>query len=70
MTTLLALAVAAAGIAAIAVGIWLFGRLVPAIRVSGSPDNWPLPLQILTVTSAALTIGGTITLGGIFPAIG
>ncbi|MFC4398263.1 hypothetical protein [Arthrobacter sedimenti] len=70
MTTLLALAVAAAGIAAIAVGIWLFGRLVPAIRVSGSPYNWPLPLQILMVTSVALTIGGAIILGGVFPAIG
>lgn len=68
--TLPALVAAAAGVIATALGIWLFGRLGPAIRVSGSPYNWPRPLQILTLTSAALVIGGTITLGVIFPAIG
>jgi|TARA_R100000935_G_scaffold3120_1_gene8226 hypothetical protein len=53
----------------IALGIWLFDALCPAIRVSGSPYNWPKPLQILTMTSAALVIGGTITVG-VFPTIG
>jgi hypothetical protein len=53
----------------IALGIWLFDALCPAIQVSGSPYNWPRRLQILTLTSAALVIGGTITVGA-FPVIG
>ena len=56
-------------LAAIAAGLILFDRLCPAIQVSGSPYNWPRPLQILTVISAALVIGGTITVG-VFPVIG
>ncbi|MFJ6028758.1 hypothetical protein ACIQCN_14955 [Pseudarthrobacter sp. NPDC092424] len=53
----------------IALGIWLFDALCPKIQVSGSPYNWPRPLQILTVISAALVIGGMITVG-VFPVIG
>ena len=53
----------------ITAGLVLFDRLCPKIQVSGSPYNWPRPLQILTMTSAALIIGGTITVG-LFPVIG
>ena len=54
---------------AIAAGLVLFDRLCPKIQLSGSPDNWPTPLRVLTFTSFALMIGGTITVG-IVPAIG
>lgn len=56
-------------LAAIATGLVLFDRLCPKIQLSGSPYTWPTPLRVLTYTSVALMIGGTITVGA-FPAIG
>jgi hypothetical protein len=56
-------------LAAIAAGLVLFDRLCPALQRSGSPYNWPTPLRVLTFTSVALIIWGTITVS-IFPALG
>jgi hypothetical protein len=56
-------------LAAIAAGLVLFDRLCPKIQVSGSPYNWPTPLRVLTFTSVALIIWGTVTVS-IVPALG